>query len=254
MKRKIEKVPGFDEIIFENRNMEYGAYDLRKRYDSATSISILGGVAFCVMLIAAFSMSTEKGIALDEETIVIIETFDPIIPDPVKPEIKAPPELTNAIKNLAPVVTADTSVNLTLPDVTDNLIETMQNGDINDTAGYVPETDPVVPEVKDPYISVEEMPEYPGGIPELMKFLSENISYPQDAIDNNIQGRVILKFVVNTDGSIDRIQILRGIDNSLDTEAIRVVSSLPKFKPGKQNGVPVPVWFLLPVHFRLENN
>ena len=61
MKRKNEKVPGFDEIIFENRNMDYGAYDLRKRYDSATSISILGGVAFAVLLIAAFSLSTEKG-------------------------------------------------------------------------------------------------------------------------------------------------------------------------------------------------
>jgi protein TonB len=253
MKRKNEKVPGFDEIIFENRNMEYGAYYLRKHYDSATSISILGGVAICVLLIAAFSLSTEKGKASEGETIVIIETFDPIIPDPVKPDIKAPPELISAIKNLAPVVTTDTSVNLTLPDITDNLVKTIENGNI-DTTGYVPETDPVVPEVRDPYISVEEMPEFPGGIPELMKFLSENISYPQDAINNNIQGRVILKFVVNEDGSIDRIQILRGIDTSLDTEAIRVVSSFPKFKPGRQNGVPVPVWFSLPVLFRLENN
>ena len=254
MKRKNEKVPGFDEIIFENRNMEYGAYDLRKRYDSATSISILGGVAFCVLLIAAFSISTEKGKASDGETIVIIETFDPIIPDPVKPDIKPPVELTNAIKNLAPVVTTDTSANLILPDITDNLVETIQDGNINDTSGYVPENDLVAPEVKEPFIVVEQMPEYPGGIPELMKFISENISYPQDAINNNIQGRVILKFVVNTDGSIDRIQILRGIDTSLDNEAIRVVKTLPRFSPGKQSGVPVPVWFSLPVLFRLENN
>lgn len=254
MKRKIEKVPGFDEIIFENRNMEYGAYDLRKRYDSATSISILGGVAFAVLLITAFSLSTEKGTAKGGETIVIIETFDPIIPDPVKPEIKAPPELTNAIKNLAPVVTTDTSANLTLPEITDNLVGTAQNGDVNDTTGYVPETDPVPAEVRDPYIFVEEMPEYPGGIPELMKFLSENIAYPADAIENNIQGRVILKFVVNADGSVDRIQVVRGVDTSLDNEAVRVVSTFPKFKPGKQQGVPVPVWFSLPVLFRLQNN
>lgn len=254
MKRKNEKVPGFDEIIFENRNMEYGAYDLRKHYDSATSISILGGVAFAVLVIAAFSMSTEKGKASEGGTIVIIETIDPIIPDPVKPEIKAPPELTNMIKNLAPVVTTDTSGNLTLPDITDNLVKTIQDGNINDTTGYVPENDPVAPEVKEPFFVVEEMPKYPGGIPELMKFISENISYPQDAINNNIQGRVILKFVVNTDGSIDRIQILRGIDASLDNEAIRVVKTLPRFTPGKQSGVPVPVWFSLPVLFRLQNN
>jgi protein TonB len=199
-------------------------------------------------------MSTEKGKASEGGTIVIIETFDPIIPDPVKPEIKAPPELTNAIKNLAPVVTTDTSANLTLPDITDNLVKTIQDGNINDTTGYVPENDPVAPEVKEPFFVVEEMPEYPGGIPELMKFISENISYPQDAINNNIQGRVILKFVVNTDGSIDRIQILRGIDASLDNEAIRVVKTLPRFSPGKQSGVPVPVWFSLPVLFRLQNN
>ena len=81
-------------------------------------------------------------------------------------------------------------------------------------------------EVKEPFIVVEQMPEYPGGIPELMKYISENISYPQDAINNNIQGRVILKFVVNTDGSVDRIQVIRGIDASLDNEAIRVVKTL----------------------------
>lgn len=254
MRRKNEEVPGFDEIIFENRNMEYGAYDLRKRYDSTTTISILGGVAFCVLLITAFSMSTEKGKASDGGTIVIIETFDPIIPDPVKPDIKPPAELANAIKNLAPVVTTDTSANLTLPDITDNLVKTIQDRNINDTTGYVPENDPVAPEVKEPFIVVEEMPEYPGGIPEPMKFISENISYPEDAINNNIQGRVILKFVVNTDGSIDRIQILRGIDPSLDNEAVRVVKTLPRFSPGKQSGVPVPVWFSLPVLFRLENN
>ena len=141
-----------------------------------------------------------------------------------------------------------------MPDITDNLVNTIQDGNINDSAGYVPENDLVVPEVKEPFIVVEQMPEYLGGIPELMKYIGVNISYPKDAINNNIQGRVILKFVVNTDGSIDRIQIIRGIDASLDIEAIRVVKTLPRFSPGKQSGVPAPVWFSLPVLFRLQNN
>lgn len=254
MKRKNEKVPGFDEIIFENRNKQYGAYDLRKRYDSTTSISIIGGVAFTALLICAFSFSTEKGKASDGPIVIVMQMSDPIIPDAVRPEIKPRDELTGVIKNLAPVVTTDTSEILTTLLTTEQLVNTAKDGDIKDTMNYDPELDPEVPAVREPFIVVEEMPEYPGGIPELMKFINENISYPREAIMNNIQGRVILKFVVNTDGTIDRIQIIRGIDTSLDNEAIRVVKALPRFKPGKQAGVTVPVWFSLPVLFRLDNN
>jgi protein TonB len=253
MKRKNEKVPGFDEIIFENRNKEYGAYDLRKRYDSATSISILGAVAFSVLLIALFTLSTEEGEAYKGQGPVIIELTDPIIPEPVAPAPAPPEALTKAMQNLAPVVSTDSSEITNLPLTAEELVQTIRNGDPKDSSFYVEPSDPVAPVYKEPQIIVEEMPEYPGGIPELMKYISENIVYPQDAIMNNIQGRVILRFVVNTDGSVDRIQILRGIDASLDNEAIRVVSSLPKFNPGKQQGVPVPVWFSLPVLFRLQN-
>jgi protein TonB len=254
MKRKNEKVPGFDEIIFENRNKEYGAYNLRKSYNSTTSISILGGIAFCVLLVVAFSVSTEKGTAIGPPEFVVITMSDPIIPDPVKPESKPSASIANEIKNLAPVVTSDTTEKLTLPLTNEELVSKTRNKDIRDTTNYSITDEPVVPVIRDPFIAVEEMPEFPGGETELMKFISKNISYPEDAIRNNIQGRVILRFAVNTDGSIDRIQILRGIDNSLDSEAVRVVRTLPKFKPGKQQGVPVPVWFSLPVLFRLENN
>ena len=110
---------------------------------------------------------------------------------------------------------------------------------------------PVEPE---PAIVVQEMPEFPGGEAALLKFVGDNVKYPSDAQNNNIQGKVILRFVVRSDGSVDRIEVLRGIDPSLDNEAVRVVKTLPRFKPGKQGGVAVPVWFLLPVTFRLENN
>jgi len=110
---------------------------------------------------------------------------------------------------------------------------------------------PVEPE---PAIVVQEMPEFPRGETELLKFVKDNVTYPAEAQNINIQGKVILKFVVKSDGSVDRIEVIRGIDPSLDNEAIRVVKKLPRFKPGKQGGVAVPVWFLLPVTFRLENN
>ena len=106
----------------------------------------------------------------------------------------------------------------------------------------------------EPKIFVEEMPEYPGGIPELMKFISENISYPEDAIKNNIQGRVILRFVVNTDGSVDRIQILRGIDTSLDNEAIRVVSTPSEIQTRETAGSSCSGLVFTSCLFRLQNN
>ncbi len=98
---------------------------------------------------------------------------------------------------------------------------------------------------------VEEMPEFPGGMEALMTYLSKNIKYPSIAQENNIQGRVIVEFVVNKDGSIVEPVVKRSIDSSLDNEAMRVIKSMPKWKPGKQRGKPVRVRYTVPVLFRL---
>ena len=99
---------------------------------------------------------------------------------------------------------------------------------------------------------VEQMPEFPGGQVELMKFINENLRYPVAAIENGIQGRVMVQFVVKKDGSVDDVTVLHGVDSALDQEAIRVCKTLPKFIPGKQNGQPVNVWFTLPIIFNLS--
>ena len=99
---------------------------------------------------------------------------------------------------------------------------------------------------------VEQMPEFPGGEAALMKFLNDNIRYPVAALKNGIQGRVMVQFVVKKDGSVGDVTVLRGVDSALDQEAIRVCKTLPKFTPGTQNGIPVNVWFTLPITFRLE--
>lgn len=100
---------------------------------------------------------------------------------------------------------------------------------------------------------VEEMPDFPdGGLAGLMKFLGKNIKYPVIAQENGIQGRVICSFVVNKDGSIVDIEVLRGVDPSLDKEAVRVLGTMPKWKPGKQRGKPVRVKYTVPVMFRLQ--
>ena len=100
---------------------------------------------------------------------------------------------------------------------------------------------------------VEEMPDFPdGGLQGLLKFLAKNIKYPVIAQENGIQGRVVCAFVVNKDGSIVDIEVLRGVDPSLDKEAVRVLGTMPKWKPGKQRGKPVRVKYTVPVMFRLQ--
>ncbi|NMB05110.1 MAG: energy transducer TonB [Bacteroidales bacterium] len=103
------------------------------------------------------------------------------------------------------------------------------------------------------FVVVEDQPLFPGGNAAMMKFLSDNIKYPVIAQENNIQGRVICNFVVEKDGSITDVQVVRGVDPSLDREAVRVIQQMPRWKPGKQRGQAVRVRFTLPVVFRLQN-
>jgi len=107
-------------------------------------------------------------------------------------------------------------------------------------------------EKEEVFVVVQNQPEYPGGTPALMKFLGDNINYPKTAQEEGLQGRVILNFVVEKDGSITDVQIVRGIAPSLDEEAIRVVKAMPKWKPGTQNGEIVRVRYTLPVVYRLQ--
>lgn len=102
--------------------------------------------------------------------------------------------------------------------------------------------------------SVEENPQYPGGVKELYAFISNNLKYPLEAVKNNISGKVFAKFIVRTDGSISDIKILKGIGYGCDEETVRVISQLPPWKPGKQNGEPVNVMFTMPINFVMDEN
>ena len=109
-----------------------------------------------------------------------------------------------------------------------------------------------VPESKKVYESVEQMPEFPGGMEEMMKFLQGNIQYPANAAKNKIEGRVVLQFVVEKDGQIGEVKVARPVDPELDAEALRVVKSMPNFIPGRQDGKPVAVWYTIPISFKLQ--
>ena len=109
------------------------------------------------------------------------------------------------------------------------------------------------PEVsQEVYESVEQMPEFPGGMEAMMKFLQMNIQYPANAAKNNVEGRVVLQFVIEKDGQIGDIKIARSVDPELDAEALRVVKSMPNFIPGRHNGKAVAVWYTIPISFKLQ--
>jgi protein TonB len=103
-----------------------------------------------------------------------------------------------------------------------------------------------------PFVVVEEMPMFPGGDPALLAYISEHTQYPEIAKENNIQGKVIVRFCVTPKGGVSQVSVLKGVDPELDKEAIRVVNTLPTFKPGKQGGKPVPVWYMVPIAFTLK--
>ncbi|MCQ2309018.1 MAG: energy transducer TonB [Bacteroidales bacterium] len=99
---------------------------------------------------------------------------------------------------------------------------------------------------------VEEMPEFPGGPAKLLEYIGKNVKYPMMARESDIQGKVFVQFVVEPDGSISKVQLLRGIGGGCDEEAMRVVQSMPKWKPGKQRGAPVRVQYMVPIVFKLQ--
>ena len=104
------------------------------------------------------------------------------------------------------------------------------------------------------YHSVEQMPEFPGGAAALMRYLMENVKYPENAAKNNIEGRVIVQFVIDENGEIGEVKVVRPVNEELDAEAVRVTKSLPKFEPGRQNGEAVAVWYTLPIIFKIQGD
>lgn len=102
------------------------------------------------------------------------------------------------------------------------------------------------------FTAVEQMPQFPGGDAALLNFLSRNINYPKEAMEDGIQGRVIVQFVVKSDGSVGDVKVIRSVDASLDREAIRLCKSLPNFSPGRLNGKAVDVLYTLPISFKLQ--
>jgi protein TonB len=171
---------------------------------------------------------------------------------PPPPPPPTPANVIQQVKYVPPVVVDSVTIFDTVQLMTTDAIMTKVK--IGEVPEILKETKEELQEngvENEPFFTVQEMPEPPGGEKGLYKFIADNINYPRIALENNIMGKVFVRFCVTSKGAIDQVSVIKGIDPDLDAEAIRVVKKFPTFKPGKQEGKPVPVWFSVAINFQL---
>ena len=276
---KIDLISGeWTDLVFAGRNQAYGAYQLRKGTGKRNVISIIAVVA--LVLLCQIGLSLKKAAdaearkrAAMTEVVELSKLEQPKKKAEVKQQkkIQVEPEkvverVKSSIKFTAPVIKKDNEVK---PEeelkTQDELMNTKtaigaidvkgnddKGGEVLKLKEAVAQPEPK-PEVENKVFDVvEQMPSFPGGPSALMKYLSENVRYPVVAQENGVQGRVVVSFVVEKDGHITDVKVVRSVDPSLDKEAARVVKSMPNWIPGKQNGSAVRVKYNVPVSFKLQ--
>ncbi len=210
---------------------------------------LVGYVIVLAFMFIAFEW-TKRDVQIDTSQAVTDVVFEEEIEIPIteQPEVVAPPPPE------APSIAETLTIVDDEADVDESTLVSSEDTGEAVEIKYVPVTvEEVEPEEQTIFTVVEQMPEFPdGGIAGLMQFLSKNIKYPTIAQENGVQGRVSVQFVVNKDGSIVDATVLRGVDPYLDKEALRVIGTMPKWKPGMQRGKPVRVKYTVPVMFRLQ--
>ena len=263
------------DLVFEGRNQAYGAYKLRKGTTKRNIWSIIIVALASVLLFLGLQL---QKMAQANKTVENTQAVELAKLQEKKKEakvekkeiIKTEPEkvveqVKSSVKFTAPVIKKDEEVKeedeIKLDEVekSDKAVGAFNVQGNDEVGGEVLKAKeeikaPEPPKVEEEKVFdvVEQMPSFPGGNTALMKFLNENIHYPVVAQENGVQGRAVVSFVVERDGHITDVQIARSVDPSLDKEAQRVVKSMPKWIPGKQNGSAVRVKFNVPVSFRLQ--
>ena len=274
------------DLVFADKNKDFGAYDLRsksdRRHNMAVLFTVVGLIVVFIMILAWAKYSDYKAeqdrLALIEEREKMQQVELPMEeeadepeeePEEQKMEIEIPeiPEEVLATVQVTQIAIVDADkVQNEVMDMEEQKEDNTARGVVNQEGSddvdkfkavqeqvVVKEPEPEKPKEEEIFVAVEQPAEFPGGQAAMMKWLSDNIRYPEAAQQNDIQGRVIVKFVVEKDGSVGNAEILRGVDKDLDREALRVVKKMPKWQAGKNNGVAVRSYFTLPVTFKLQS-
>ena len=269
------------DIVFEGKNKEFGAYELRKESDARHNkvmivVVIIIAIAFILPLIVntVLPKADERPEDVTEQTLVNLGEAVEDEPEPEeeqqryeeeKPEV-LPEEVLNTVKVTEIAIVDDDKVTAEdevkdadeLKETTTAFGQSDFDKGTDDRNVLREHKDEIVVEEKKPvednkvFTAVEQMPQFPGGDGALMKYIADHLKYPPVAMENNIQGRVVIQFVVTKTGKIGEVKVARSKDPDLDNEAVRVVKTLPDFIPGKMNGQSVNVWYTLPITFKLQ--
>ena len=256
--------PQRNEIVFAGRNHEYGAYVLRANYTRTVSLVVAGILTAVALTWAIKFFYDNKGAADDLANANMDVTQIDLTPPPIDkteppPPPPPPPPVVETIKFVPPVIKEDAVEDEPPPPqekLTDTQVATQtQEGNGDDNVVVPTETgNGPVEEKVEIFTVVEEMPGFPGGMGELMKYIQKNIQYPQVEKEADIAGTCYVKFVVEPNGGISNVEIAKGVKGGpgLDKEAMRVVKGMPNWTIGKQNGRPVRVLMNLPIKFQLK--
>lgn len=266
----------FNNIIFKGRNKTYGAYNLRRTYadtlKNATliAIAVFSGLIVMPMLTGS---PTEKEIVVENNKGITVFLDPPVMPDlpviepknaaaqaalPAKKKIKtvafAPPKVVSNSTKVTAVVPSQAEL--------ENVVIGNQNTDGTEGGNNTTAEATGSEEVEGgtgtdasaiaPFDYVEDMPSFIGGESAMIQFLSKNMRYPTKAQNAEVEGIVVVSFVVAANGDIMNAQVLKGLGFGTDEEALRVINKMPKWKPGKQNGRNVPVRFTIPIRFNMK--
>ena len=213
-----------------------------------TTNLLVGAILVLAVLFVGFEWSERDKQVTTDSGLVDVVFEEEIIPitEQEQPKQAPPPPEAPKVEEVLEIMDNDSKVEESTIQASD---DTQAAVEVKYTPVEVEEEDVEEQQI---FQVVEEMPEFPGGIGECMKWLSKNIKYPTISQENGVQGRVTIQFTVNKDGSIVDAVVVRGVDPYLDKEALRVVGQMPKWKPGKQRGKEVRVRYTLPVLFRLQ--
>jgi len=258
------------DLVFEGRNQSYGAFKMRqtssKRHLNAFLIGVafVGFITILPTLISTVQRLTAKHEVMTEKTVLsnLAKIEDQLKEENIKraTEAEPPPLMKTTVKFTAPIITEEPIEEGQELKSMDELSNTKATISVANIVGSDDEKAVDIIDLKDhqvaieekPVYGVEQMPVYPGGEEELMKFIHDNLHYPAVASEMGLEGRVTIRFVVNSDGNVSDATVIRGFDPACDKEAIRVVKIMPKWIPGRQNGRNVPVYYTLPVVYKLQ--
>ena len=240
------------DLVFEGRNKSYGAYDLRSkagRRHLLAIIDILVGIAALAALIFSYTAAKKAyDASMGADAQAVTELSELKKDEPKKEEKKAEvKQEEEKPKEQIQKVAVRASMAFTVPEIVDKVDESkkLKNQDeLNRSSISI-----ASPEV---HTIVEQMPVFPGGESALLAYVGSHVKYPEIAKEQDIQGIVQLRFVVLENGSIGDVQIIKSLESHCDAEAKRVVKSLPRFIPGKQQGKAVRVWYTLPIRFQIQ--